>query len=91
MHIPAWIAQKEDAPAPITDNSIGLLQQAFKEHSSPNSEAITDICQKHHPGAHITKTVLYGSPVWSTNPYATADSFFFAATASPAVLSGATA
>jgi len=31
MHITAWIAQEEDAPAPITDNSIGLLRQAFKE------------------------------------------------------------
>jgi multidrug resistance protein MdtO len=46
MHIAAWIAHQEVAPARITDDSIRLLQQAFEEHSSPNSRAITDICQK---------------------------------------------
>ena len=46
MHLAAWIAHEEDAPAPITDDSIRLLQQSFEDHSSPNSQAITDICQK---------------------------------------------
>jgi multidrug resistance protein MdtO len=46
MHIAAWIAHEEDAPARITDDSIRLLQQSFEDHSSPNSQAITDICQK---------------------------------------------
>jgi multidrug resistance protein MdtO len=46
MHIAAWIAHEEDAPAHITDDSIRLLQQSFEADSSPNSQAITDICQK---------------------------------------------
>ncbi len=46
MHIAAWIAREEDAPARITDDSIRLLQQSFEDHSSQNSQAITDICQK---------------------------------------------
>ena len=45
-HIAAWIAHQEAVPAGITDESIQLLEQAFEEHSSPNSQAITDICQK---------------------------------------------
>jgi multidrug resistance protein MdtO len=40
MHIAAWIAHDEDAPA------ARLLEQAFEDHSSPNSQAITDICQR---------------------------------------------
>ena len=46
MHIAAWLAHEEDAPARISDDSIRLLQQAFEDHSSPNSQAIADICQK---------------------------------------------
>jgi multidrug resistance protein MdtO len=46
MHTAAWIAHEEEAPARITDDSIRLLQQTFEDHSSPNSQAITDICQK---------------------------------------------
>jgi multidrug resistance protein MdtO len=46
MHLAAWIAHEEDAPARITDDSIRLLQQSFEDHSSPNSQAITDICHK---------------------------------------------
>jgi hypothetical protein len=46
MHIAAWIAHEEDAPARITHDSIRLLLQAFEDHTSPNSQAITDICQK---------------------------------------------
>jgi multidrug resistance protein MdtO len=46
MHLAAWIAHEEDAPARITDDSIRLLQQSFEADSSPNSQAITDICQK---------------------------------------------
>ena len=45
MHIAAWIAYEEDAPARITDDSIRLLQQAFEDHSSTNSQGIADICQ----------------------------------------------
>jgi hypothetical protein len=46
MHTAAWIAHEEDAPARITDDSIRLLQQRLEDHSTPNSQAITDICQK---------------------------------------------
>jgi multidrug resistance protein MdtO len=45
-HIAAWIAQEEDAPGRLTDDSIRLLQQAFEDHTSPNSRAIVDICRK---------------------------------------------
>ena len=46
MHIAAWIAREEDAPARITHDSIRLLQQSFEDRSSPNSQAVADICQK---------------------------------------------
>jgi multidrug resistance protein MdtO len=46
MHIAAWIAHEEDAPARTTDDSIRRLRQAFEDHPSPNSRAIADICQK---------------------------------------------
>jgi multidrug resistance protein MdtO len=46
MHIAAWIAHEERAPEPITDDSIRLLRQTFGNYSSPNSQAVTDICQK---------------------------------------------
>jgi multidrug resistance protein MdtO len=46
MHTAAWIAHEEDAPARITDDSIRLLQQSLEDHSSANSLAIADICQK---------------------------------------------
>jgi multidrug resistance protein MdtO len=46
MHIAAWIEHEEEAPARISDDSIRPLQQTFENHSSPNSQAITDICQK---------------------------------------------
>jgi hypothetical protein len=46
MHIAAWLAHQEGAPARISDDSIRLLQQSFGDHSSPNSQAIIDVCQK---------------------------------------------
>jgi len=46
MHIAAGIAHEEDTPARITDDSIRPLQQPFEDQGSPNSQAITDICQK---------------------------------------------
>jgi multidrug resistance protein MdtO len=46
MHIAAWIAHEEGAPARIPDDSIRPLQQTFEERSSSNSQAITDTCQK---------------------------------------------
>ena len=46
MHIAAWIAHEEIAPACITDNSFRRFQQIFQVQTSRNSEAITDICQK---------------------------------------------
>ncbi|MGA7523614.1 MAG: FUSC family protein [Acidobacteriaceae bacterium] len=46
MHIAAWIANEEQAPARISDDSIRRLQQAFDDYSSPNSQAIADICKK---------------------------------------------
>ncbi len=46
LHIAAWIAHEEGAPAPIGDDSIRLMRQTFANHTSPNSQAIDDICQK---------------------------------------------
>jgi multidrug resistance protein MdtO len=46
MHIAAWIAHEEETPARISDDSVRQLQQTFDEHSSPNSQAIIDICQR---------------------------------------------
>jgi multidrug resistance protein MdtO len=46
MHVGAWIAHEEQASARISDDSIRLLNQAFDNSSSPNSQAIGDICQK---------------------------------------------
>jgi multidrug resistance protein MdtO len=46
MHLAAWIAREEEPPARTSDDSIRLLQQAFEKDSSPNSEAISGICQK---------------------------------------------
>jgi multidrug resistance protein MdtO len=46
IHLAAWIAHEEDAPARISDDSIRLLQQSFEDHISRNSQAITDICQR---------------------------------------------
>ena len=46
MHTAAWIAREEDSPPRITDDSIRRLQQAFENRTSPNSQAITHICQK---------------------------------------------
>jgi multidrug resistance protein MdtO len=45
MHIAAWIALEEDAPARISLDSVRLLEQPF-DHTSPNSQPISDICQK---------------------------------------------
>jgi hypothetical protein len=43
MHIAAWITHEEEAPAPITADSIRPLEQTFEDQ---NSRAILDICQK---------------------------------------------
>jgi multidrug resistance protein MdtO len=42
----ARIAHEGEAPARLGEDSLRLLQQSFEEHSSPNSRAITDVCQK---------------------------------------------
>lgn len=46
LHIAAWMAREREAPGRITDDSRRLLQQTFKDHSSPNSRAVTDICRQ---------------------------------------------
>lgn len=46
MHIAAWMAREGEAPDRITDDSIRLLQQAFEDHGSANSQAIADICRQ---------------------------------------------
>jgi multidrug resistance protein MdtO len=46
MHIAAWIAHEEDAPARIGDNTIRELQLTFESHASTNSQTIDDLCQK---------------------------------------------
>jgi multidrug resistance protein MdtO len=44
-NIAAWIAHEEDAPARISSDSVRRLQQAFEGYSSPNAQAIVDICE----------------------------------------------
>ena len=46
MHIAAWIAHEEDAPAPIGDDSVRLITGDVRDHTSPSSRTIDDICQK---------------------------------------------
>jgi hypothetical protein len=46
MHLAAWIADEEDEPARISDDSILPLRQTFESRTSPNWQAITNICQK---------------------------------------------
>jgi multidrug resistance protein MdtO len=46
MHIAAWIAQQEAAPAHITEGSIRLLSRSFGDPNSPNAQAVFDICQR---------------------------------------------
>ena len=46
LHIAAWMAREGEAPGRITDDSIRLLQQTFKDYSSPNSQAVADICRQ---------------------------------------------
>jgi len=46
MHVAAWIADEEEEPARIGDDSIRLLEQTFRDHDSPSSQAIADICRK---------------------------------------------
>jgi multidrug resistance protein MdtO len=45
-HVAAWIAHDEDEPPRVTDDSIRQLQQTLEDHSSRNSQALADICQK---------------------------------------------
>jgi multidrug resistance protein MdtO len=46
MHNAGWIAHEKDAPAGISDDSMRVLQHAFEDPSSPNSQGIIDICQR---------------------------------------------
>ncbi|HTZ48694.1 MAG TPA: FUSC family protein [Verrucomicrobiae bacterium] len=46
MHIAAWIAHEESAPARISEDATRLLQQTFESHNSANSQAITALCEK---------------------------------------------
>jgi len=46
MHIAAWITNREDAPAPVGDDSVRLIQQVFGSHASANARVIDDICEK---------------------------------------------
>jgi multidrug resistance protein MdtO len=55
MHVAAWIAHQEDAPARIANNSIRLLQQSFADPSSPNSQRIADICEKLVSSLHMLR------------------------------------
>jgi hypothetical protein len=54
-HIAAWISQEEQTPAPFKEDSIRQLQQSFENHSSPNAEAIVDICQKMVSSLHMVR------------------------------------
>ncbi len=55
MHIAAWIANEEDAPARFTDDSIRQLEDSFEDHTSPNSQAIMDICRRMVSSAFILR------------------------------------
>ena len=44
--IAAWIADEEEAPARISEESIEGLQQTFASQRSPRAQAIADICQR---------------------------------------------
>lgn len=46
MHIAAWIAREENQPAPIGDDSIRPIGQAFESGTSADLRVIDDICQK---------------------------------------------
>jgi multidrug resistance protein MdtO len=46
VHIASWIAHEEEIPASIGDDSMRVLEQTLADHTSPNSRAIADICQK---------------------------------------------
>lgn len=46
MHIGAWIAHEQDAPARIGEDSIRQLQLSLESPRSPNSQAILEICGK---------------------------------------------
>ena len=46
LHIAAWIAREESAPARAGDDSVRQVKQAFEHPTSPNSQAVADICQK---------------------------------------------
>ena len=46
MHVAAWIAHEEEEPARFSEDSIRQLLPSFENNSSPNAQAITDICQK---------------------------------------------
>ena len=46
VHIGKWIAHDEEAPAGTGEGSIRRLELSLERPSSPNSEAILDICQK---------------------------------------------
>jgi multidrug resistance protein MdtO len=62
LHVAAWIAHEEEAPSPITDDSVRLLQQTFENHSSPNSQAISDICQKLVSSLLVLRNECYPAP-----------------------------
>jgi multidrug resistance protein MdtO len=46
MHVAAWIADGEDTPTRVGDESNRQLEQTFASHSTTNSQAVADICQK---------------------------------------------
>jgi len=46
MHIAAWIADEEEAPARFSEASVRQLLQSFEKPSYPNSQAIADISQR---------------------------------------------
>jgi multidrug resistance protein MdtO len=46
MHVAAWIAREENEPAPISDDFIQSIRQAFESGASPDLQVIDDICQK---------------------------------------------
>ena len=46
LHIAAWIAEEEEAPAHISRDSLKSMRQSFENQRSPGAGAVADICEK---------------------------------------------
>jgi multidrug resistance protein MdtO len=44
--IASWVAQEEEQPPHINEDAFERLQRSFQDDTSPNSQAVVDICRK---------------------------------------------